>query len=437
MPAGKPSLSVYLRGGEQHGAIVTTTPLTPGQAAILGRLEDRSEELVEQTVRRIWAEIPAYGAVRDHALQADVRQHIAEHHQVVLRRLAAGALPTREDLLFARRYTARRVGRVPIADYMRAFRVYQDVIWDVLHKEARDEETGRSVLAFVSPLLDHINLACTYAAELYIEIEQFDVAGGERVRRDLLEDLVASRPVAAGPRQDAARDAGLGPDIPCFVVIAVPRAIPDDEQVLRSVAGAVARACRARLTPLTVLRRDEIVVVARARDSETGQVVAGLTQTNERLARQDVRLAIGVSTVHPGLSGVASAHREARGAAECLGADGGVLALPALSAFDYLISFRDATAERLISPKIQRFVQADLEHGGVLTSTLLTYVATNLNVKAMSERLYIHTNTAHYRLNRIAEQTGRDLRKLADVLELMIAIRLAQPLGDRPPAAWS
>lgn len=59
-----------------------------------------------------------------------------------------------------------------------------------------------------------------------------------------------------------------------------------------------------------------------------------------------------------------------------------------------------------------------------------------MNVKALSERLHLHTNTAHYRLNRIAEQTGSDLRSLADVLDLVIAIHLARPLGDRPPAAW-
>jgi hypothetical protein len=412
------------------------TGTTPGRDALLARVQDRSDELAERAVETIWAEIPAYGAVRDRGLAADVGQHIGEHQAVLLRSLTAEAPPTREDLLFVRRHTVRRVGRIPIADYMRAFRIYQDLMWGVLLAEARDEATGRLVLALVSPVLAYVNVATTYAAELYIEIEQFDLAGGERVQRDLLEDLVAVRPIPPGPRQDAARDAGLGPDIPCLVILAVPRTAPLDEQVLRSVAGAVARACGGRLRPLTVLRRDEIVVVAPAGDSEASQVVAGLTETYERLVKQEVRLAIGVSTIHPGVGDVASAHREARAAADCLGPDGGVLALPALSAFDYLVSFRDATAERLIPPEIKRFVQADLDHGGVLTGTLLAYVESDLNVKALSERLYVHTNTAHYRLNRIAEQTGRDLRKLTHVLELVLAIRLAQPLGDRPLTAW-
>jgi DNA-binding PucR family transcriptional regulator len=42
-------------------------------------------------------------------------------------------------------------------------------------------------------------------------------------------------------------------------------------------------------------------------------------------------------------------------------------------------------------------------------------------------------NTAHYRLGKIAERTGCDLRKISDVLELLIAIKLAQ--GRDPGAA--
>lgn len=63
--------------------------------------------------------------------------------------------------------------------------------------------------------------------------------------------------------------------------------------------------------------------------------------------------------------------------------------MPRLSALDYLFSFRDPTAQRLISPTIQKFIRDDLKRGGVLTGTL-----SNLNVTAMSKRLYIHTNTS-------------------------------------------
>ena len=34
-------------------------------------------------------------------------------------------------------------------------------------------------------------------------------------------------------------------------------------------------------------------------------------------------------------------------------------------------------------------------------------------------------NTAHYRLARIAERTGRDLRRVEDLIDILIAARLA------------
>ena len=396
---------------------------------ILERLRRRRDEVVEVTVRRIWEEIPAYGSM-PRGLADDVREHVSKHFDALEGVLSADTPPTREALLFTRSHTAARVGRIPLADYMAAFRTFLDVMWHDLLADATDEASSQAVLMLVGLVIDYVNLATTYAAELYGEIEQIEATGADRVRRDLLEDLVAGRPVLPGTAQDAARAAGLAPTTACLVIVAVPRETAPDEQLLRSAAGAIARACSTQLPALSVMRRDEIVVVAPVRE-------VALKTVQDRLARQNVRLAIGVSTVQPGLGGVAAGYHEARGAAESLGPSGGVLALSTLSALDYLISFRDPTAERLIPQAVQQFIKEDLERGGVLTSTLMAYFESDLNVTAMSKRLHIHANTAHHRLNKISEQTARDLRKLDDVLQLVVASRLARPLGERPPGAWS
>jgi DNA-binding PucR family transcriptional regulator len=101
-----------------------------------------------------------------------------------------------------------------------------------------------------------------------------------------------------------------------------------------------------------------------------------------------------------------------------------VLALAELSAFDYLTLRGDATALRLVAPDVRRFVEEDAAAGGPLVGTLLEYAAANLNAKVAAERLYIHVNTAHHRLSRIEQKTGCDLRDLADIQELLIAIKL-------------
>jgi DNA-binding PucR family transcriptional regulator len=71
-------------------------------------------------------------------------------------------------------------------------------------------------------------------------------------------------------------------------------------------------------------------------------------------------------------------------------------------------------------------VAEDRENGGHLIDTLLAYAESDLNAKAAAERLLIHVNTAHYRLGRIAERTGCDLRRLPDVIDLLIAVRLGR-----------
>jgi DNA-binding PucR family transcriptional regulator len=138
-----------------------------------------------------------------------------------------------------------------------------------------------------------------------------------------------------------------------------------------------------------------------------------------------VRLAVGVSTVQDSPAALAGAYREASQALRRVAATGGVLSLPDLSAFEFLTLRDDAVARRLIAPEIERFVAEDRDHGGQLIDTLLAYAEADLNAKAAAERLLIHVNTAHYRLGRIAEKTGCDLRRLPDVIDLLIAVRLA------------
>jgi sugar diacid utilization regulator len=320
-----------------------------------------------------------------------------------------------------------------VADFMHAFRIGQREIWRALAAGASDEETRDAALAVADQVIEYINLASTHAAEVYTEVEALLQAQGERVRRDLLSDLLEARPPEPGPRLDAAREAGLGPAARLLVISAVAREEPADEHALRSAAGAIARACGGAVAPLTVVRRDEIVLVAPEGGRDLLAVSEAVRSSQAKLSEGGVSLAIGVSTVKEGLDRVPAAYREACAAREHLGAGGGVVALPTFSAFDYLTLAGGETARHLISDEVREFVEQDLAEGGALSETLLAYVTENLNAKAASERLHMHVNTAHYRLGKIAERTGCDLRRVSDVLELLIAIKLAQG-GDLAPA---
>jgi sugar diacid utilization regulator len=393
-------------------------------AGLIDALAARRDETIEKGLHRIRTEIPEYRAIVDPAFVDDVRAHVALHHDLMMRSVAEGHPPPREELSFMRARATRRVGRIPLAAFMQAFRIYQEEFWDALLASAESEAARISAMEAAGTIIRYINLAAAEAAEVYLEAERLLHAQGERVRRDLLEDLLAGRAPAPGPKLTAAREAGLGPGVACILIAAHPLTPAVDERALRSVAVALTRAVGAAVAPLAVVRHEEVVVVTTV-DRPVEALIEGIETAQAQLAGEGIALAIGVSTLQDGLERMPDAYGEAMSALGRVRAAGGVVALPVLSAFDCLALFGAETARRRIPPKVCRFVHDDLAEDGVLTTTLLEYVAADFNTKVAAERLFVHQNTARYRLGRIEERTGCDLRHVADVLDLMIALRVA------------
>ncbi|MFC7642674.1 PucR family transcriptional regulator [Streptosporangium lutulentum] len=104
-------------------------------------------------------------------------------------------------------------------------------------------------------------------------------------------------------------------------------------------------------------------------------------------------------------------------------------ALPRITAFQYLALKADDTARHLVDPRITALLAEDRARGGVLTATIRAFAADDLNLRACAERLQIHPNTAQYRLRRIRERTGRNLRRINDLLDLLVAIALQDTLS--------
>ncbi|MEQ6377857.1 sugar diacid recognition domain-containing protein [Bacillaceae bacterium S4-13-56] len=76
---------------------------------------------------------------------------------------------------------------------------------------------------------------------------------------------------------------------------------------------------------------------------------------------------------------------------------------------------------------IQRYERlVDKDKKGELRETLKLYIDENGDVSKIADQLFIHRNTLRYRLEKIHEITGRDPRKLKDLLELYISQLLNQ-----------
>ena len=393
-------------------------------------LQQRLDDLADEALELIVAEVPAYRDA-DERLRADVREHVMSHLRATLESLSSGRDVTPDDLLFVRPHAARRAKRVPVADFVRAFYVGERVLWDAALSLADDEQSRQAALALASHLPRYFEVATTHAAEVYVEAQEQLAATGERIRRDLLEDLLAGRELELGPRLDAARAVGLSDGAACLVISAIPCVSPADEQLLRGGAAALARTTASRIPPLAVVRRQEIVVVVAPITGEAPEELAARLEVGQRrLADAGLELAVGVSTVVAGRAQIPDAYREAGLVRNAAGGRAGVASLASMSAFEYLTLRPDATARRLIAPAIHEFVAQDTRDGGLLIATLREYVACDLNGKRAAENLHIHVNTAHYRLARIAERTGSDLRSVADLVEILIAARLADALAD-------
>ena len=391
------------------------------RAAIAAVLHDSLPALVAAATEAIWNQVPAYSASTDPALHSDVAAHVESIFSVFLAGLAEGRQARRADFAVTRDQATRRLGQgISLADFLQAFHIGQLTLWQGVLEAARDDQRAReAALRLVERIMVVIELGSTVAGEAYVEAQQHQMAERDRLRRDLVEDLLAYRTTFAGQKRSLLQSAGLGPQTRLLVASAGLTSPAPSK--LAAAASAIAGAGRG--SGLAALRQDEIVAVMPLPRGGAEAAASGL----RRVSAEHGALAIGVSTVHAGLHEVPEAYAEAQVAREALGSSGGVIALPLLSAFDYLVLREAQTAQRLIRPEVRRFVAEDAAAGGALITTLTEYAASDLNAKVAAQRLHLHVNTAYYRLERIAERTGYDLRRLTDVVELLIAVRLLTP----------
>ncbi|CAM01845.1 CdaR family transcriptional regulator [Saccharopolyspora erythraea NRRL 2338] len=384
----------------------------------------RRHPLAEAAVRETRADAAAYATIEDSAVLADVLDNAREGFVALGTYLASGPPHAEPDMGFVRRHAAKRVQRrVPLASFMHGIRIGHRTAWNAVLEWTADQAGGREVALLASGLLiDFFNQFSTIAAHAYLDAEQLLAVEDDRVRRDLLEDLLGGRDPAPGPRLMRAREAGLTREASCVVLVAVPVKPISDDYGLRSAAASLGGAVGGAARSLTVVRQDEIVVVRSVREELGEQFTRRVRSEWRALADKGTRLAVGISTCHKTVATVADAYHEALTALDVLPDEGGVAALFEMKVIDYLTLRANETARRLIPSAVRDFVVSDSRSGGVLTETVLSYARANLNVKAAAQALGVHINTAHHRLTRVERRTGYDLRRLPDLQELLIAI---------------
>ncbi len=396
-------------------------PTSPDAAwEVLREFEARLDRIADDIVEAIWRGAPAYATHGDAGLRELVRENVLETCRLALRWLARGTQAVPDEISTLARQ--RHVAGITATDLVTAYQVGLAAVWDELEDIAR-AIGGADVLTLpVAGQVTHIVTACMGIHIHGAQEEQSRLREDERESHDraLFEELLRGAAPAPGPQRDRARRAGLDEDSRLVVISAHSE---DGELEPRHLARAVGRTIASPHNPLTVVVVDEVVAIVSVADPAcAGALADRLRDLPSTLAAPDVRVAIGVSTVHDGWLGVGPATSEARAARERAGADGCV-AFCQMSAFEYLVSRSDETAHRMVRESFRTFVAEDVARGGDLIATLQAYAAADLNATLTAERLHMHVNTVRYRLARIEERAGCDLHQLAEVLELLLAAR--------------
>jgi purine catabolism regulator len=79
----------------------------------------------------------------------------------------------------------------------------------------------------------------------------------------------------------------------------------------------------------------------------------------------------------------------------------------------------ELAAERVLGP----IVAYDEEHGTELMRSLNVFLEQNRSWQRSAELLHVHKQTLVYRMHRVEDLTGRDLRNTGDIVELWMALR--------------
>jgi DNA-binding PucR family transcriptional regulator len=409
-------------------ALTATRTVRSERDRILSALQADVDELAERALARIPEEIPAYRG-RDAAFFADVLDQLRRHYRTKLAALEHRPL-SRQDLAFARPCALRRArAGIALEDFLHAFRIGRQVFWEAVVERAGESQAGHeAALELATEVMRYSDIACTHASRAYVEYQQHLVADADRERRDLLEHLLAGELPISRPLLAAAQAYGLAERTPALVATAMP--VTADADASHVAAEALVRAGGPTGRALVVRRRGELVVVAALRPADAAADAADvcdrLLETQRRLRISGVPLAVGVGTVASGIAELPRAYHEASAALADVGVDGGVVALPRLSPFDYLALHADDTARRLVDPRLRTFLEEDRQRGGGLTETARVFAGADLNLRVAAERLRVHPNTAQYRLRRIEERTGRNPRRIADLVDLLSAIALLE-----------
>lgn len=216
---------------------------------------------------------------------------------------------------------------------------------------------------------------------------------------DLLDDVMAGRD--GRELELRAIQVGIQPTIAHELAVVTARDLGFADRIVRQ------QVLLRRVPHFAHLRQTDLVIIAQAGPA--------LFDALSRAATMSA-FSGGVSLPFTGAGNLRRAYDEAFETL-ALARPGQVQRLTDLRLFDYLVSRPTPIARRLVPeglPTLDR----------VHRQTLVAFAECDLNAERAARRLHVHTNTVHYRLRKINELTGREVRRFTDLVELLAGVRV-------------
>ena len=289
-------------------------------------------------------------------------------------------------------------------------------------------------------------LAAQHAASVYalaLMRERLTAEVTTELRDELLEGLLDGQVTDEQATRERARRLGYDEALSYQVLALLPDEAANREQTYlgsdgawaagwrRRVLDSVAQLVRDRAPLAIVTRRREELVVLLPDESEPAPADLGKTVTLYVASMYpEWPLTVGIGGICKAPREIARSYAQARRAAEValrFGRKGEVVTFDDLGFYRLLFQISDRGELRaFVEQVLGQLLAYDQKHRTDFVQTIATYLSNNNSLQATAKELYVHVNTAAYRLQRIQTITGLDLSKTEDCLLARTALMILE-----------
>jgi len=427
-------------GWAVESAVTRSVALPPGGAeevarvarAMLSELDD-----VLQTIGgRVWQTVPGYSQFLPD--RKELNSRIRESVLNIVTCLLEWRGPTPAELERSARTGERRALQgVASMAMIQSFRTAERVLLEELQGWCTRMQvraaTARACRAALLHDLDSLEKAMLDAyTELQIQIE----ADRRLSEPRLFRRLAAGVPIDTTELEELAIAIGVAdPDRTEFVTAAARLGPATDgapvdrvtaDQVRHRVVTELARSLGSTVLSGVVEDAGQpVVLVAVPWHLEPEALLLDLSRALAPISESSITTGIGERCT--GLATLGTSCRQALAAAAVVGEPGGVH-LYADTLLEIMVRREASMARQLIDRYLGELTPE-------LLTTLRTHLDQRLSLRATAAVLGVHKNTVSYRLRRIEELSGLDLRRPRDLSRLVVALEAADQLSAGPPAA--